>query len=159
MADVSRAIKELGLSFSDPSLEVFANRHVFPGARLKFRALGVGLDAHVSTQSMVQIRFEEARKVWFRNRAELMSRAIPAGERVMRMYRTVGTKVLYSSGMWAPSPAARQQVASFELWILREMTSLRKESGEEWVPFTGGGGARPITFERRPRRHVCGTAR
>lgn len=75
MAEVSRVVRELGLRFSDSSLEVLANEFAGEGTleiretRQQFalvqtlRVFGLGLDAHGSTMATIDFRITEARKV------------------------------------------------------------------------------------------------
>lgn len=89
-------MRELGLRFSGSSREVLGNEIVGHGA-LEIRQIGQkfavvsatcvlrsGLDSRGSTLGMIEFRIAEARKVWFRHRAQLQPKAIPVGERMQR---------------------------------------------------------------------------
>lgn len=71
--------------------------------------------------------------MWFRYRIQLLSRSIPAGERVQRTFQAFCVSLLYGAGMCAPSAATRQRAEAFESWIFRQMATAYKEDGEAWI--------------------------
>ena len=95
--------------------------------------LGCHLDGSGSTETQVQVRLEQGRKLFGKTRSLLSCPGIPEEERLRTFYSTVVPCVLWGSGCWIPS-AKIQQLFSFQenRW-LRCMLGGRKSQDVTWV--------------------------
>ena len=75
--------------------------------------LGCHLDGSGSTETLVQRRLEQGRKMFGKTRSLLSCHKIPEEERLRTFYSTVVPCVLWGSGCWVPS-AKIQQLLSFQ---------------------------------------------
>lgn len=148
LEDLTNALARIRLKWSSSSLEFLIGAAAAPvpppvltSSRQEFhtvdtlRVLGVMVDSRGSTHTQLEFRLREANKVWGRTRHLLCDRSLAPALCVQRFYQTVGTSATYGCGMWAPTSTLFNSIEAQELRWLRAMTGVRKNPGEEWVPF------------------------
>ena len=95
--------------------------------------LGCHLDGSGSTETRVQGRLEQGRKMFGKTRSLQSCPGIPEEERLRTFYSTVIPCVLWSSGCWIPSAKIQQLLSFQENRLLRCMLGGRKTQDVAWV--------------------------
>ena len=95
--------------------------------------LGCHLDGSGSTETLVQRRLEQGRKMFGKTRSLLSCPKIPEEERLRTFYSTVVPCVLWGSGCWIPSAKIQQLLSFQENRWLRCMLGGRKTQDVAWV--------------------------
>ena len=95
--------------------------------------LGCHLDGSGSTETLVQKRLEQGRKMFGKTRSLLSCPKIPEEERLRTFYSTVVPCVLWGSRCWVPSAKIQQLLSFRENRWLRCMLGGRKTQDVAWV--------------------------
>ena len=114
--DIEHVFGKKQLCFNQKSLEILLSKiaekevtSVWLNERMEFSwvsvlvVLGCHLDGSGSTETLVQGRLEQGRKMFGKTRSLLSCPGIPEEERLRTFYSTVVPCVLWGSGCWIPS--------------------------------------------------------
>ena len=148
--DIEHVFGKKQLCFNQKSLEILPSKNaekettgVWLNEGMEFSwvselvVLGCHLDGSGSTETQVQGRLEQGRKLFGKTRALLSCLGISEEERLRTFYSTVVPCVLWGSGCWIPS-AKIQQLLSFQeidgcvvCWVVGRAKMLRGWIGSE----------------------------
>ena len=103
------------------------------GLRFNQSVLGCYLDGSGSTETQVEGRLGQGRKMFGKLRPLLCCPRIPEEERIKTFYTKVASSVLWGSGCWIPSTKTQQLVSIQETRWLRCMLGGRKAQHVPWV--------------------------
>ena len=144
--DIEHVFGKRNLCFDQKSLEILPSKtaekeatRVWLNAKMEFSwvpvlvVLGCHLDGSGSTETQVQGRLEQGRKMFGKMRPLLCCSRIPEEERIRTFYSTVAPCVLWRSGCWIPSTKAQQLISFQENRWLRCMLGGRKSQDVLWV--------------------------
>ena len=144
--DIEHVFGKKQLCFNQKSLEIFPSKNaekettgVWLNEGMEFSwvselvVLGCHLDGSGSTETQVQGRLEQGRKLLGKTRALLSCPGISEEERLRTFYSTVVPCVLWGSGCWIPSAKIQQLLSFQENRWLRCMLGGRKSQDVAWV--------------------------
>ena len=144
--DIEHVFGKKDLCFNQKSLEILPSKsaeenlaRVWLNEKMEFSwvselvVLGCHLDGSGSTETQVQGRSEQGRKMFGRTRSLLSCSKISEGERLKMFYSTVVPCVLWGSGCWIPSTKIQQLLSIQETRWLRCMLGGRKSQDVAWM--------------------------
>ena len=144
--DIEHVFGKKQLCFNQKSLEILPSKNaekeitgVWLNEGMEFSwvselvVLGCHLDGSGSTETQVQGRLEQGRKLFGKTRALLSCPGISEEERLRTFYSTVVPCVLWGSGCWIPSAKIQQFLSFQENRWLRCMLGGRKSQDVAWV--------------------------